>query len=117
MDFWNQVECIFFKWKINEKIFANFELFLGILWPERMNRGTEGSVSSANKNTPGEAGTSNSEASSQPNPSSNLIAATNESIKSIAETIGIANLSEEACRELAADLTFTIKSILIVKNS
>jgi hypothetical protein len=42
-------------------------------------------------------------------------ASTVESIKSIAESIGISNLSEEACREVVSDLTFTIKSILQVK--
>lgn len=39
-------------------------------------------------------------------------AATVESIKSIAESIGLSNLSEEACREVVSDLTFTIKSML-----
>jgi hypothetical protein len=42
-------------------------------------------------------------------------AATVESIKSIAESIGLSNLSEEACREVVSDLTFTIKSILQVQ--
>jgi hypothetical protein len=42
-------------------------------------------------------------------------AATVESIKSIAESIGLSNLSEEACREVVSDLTFTIKSMLQVQ--
>ena len=43
-------------------------------------------------------------------------AATFESIKSIAESIGLSNLSEEACREVISDLTFNIKSILQVNS-
>jgi histone H3/H4 len=38
--------------------------------------------------------------------------ASSDSIRLIGESIGISNLSEEACRDLASDLTFTIKSIL-----
>lgn len=45
---------------------------------------------------------------------SNVSVATNESIKIIAESIGISNLSDEACRDLASDLTFVVKSILNV---
>lgn len=45
---------------------------------------------------------------------SNIAVATNDSIKIIAESIGISNLSEEACRDLASDLTFIVKSILNV---
>ncbi|CAF0770535.1 unnamed protein product [Brachionus calyciflorus] len=45
--------------------------------------------------------------------SQNVLCATNDSIKLIAESIGINNLSEEACRELANDLTFTVKSLLL----
>jgi hypothetical protein len=37
-----------------------------------------------------------------------------ESIRIIGESIGVSNLSEEACREIISDLTFTIKSIIIV---
>jgi hypothetical protein len=44
----------------------------------------------------------------------NTMVATNESIKLIAESIGISNLSDEAARDLASDLTFIVKSILIV---
>ena len=44
-------------------------------------------------------------------------AATVESIKYVAESIGLTNLSEEACREVISDLTFTIKSILQVESS
>jgi hypothetical protein len=43
-------------------------------------------------------------------------AATNESIKSIAESVGIGNLSDEACRDLVSDLSFTIKLILNVAD-
>lgn len=46
----------------------------------------------------------------------NVIAAGNDSIKLMAESIGINNLSEEASRELANDLTFVIKSILLVNK-
>lgn len=48
--------------------------------------------------------------------SSNLnnLVATNDSIKLMAESIGITNLSDEACREVISDLTFTLKSIIIV---
>ena len=45
---------------------------------------------------------------------SNVIATSTDSIKLIAESIGIGNLTEEASRDLALDLTFTIKSILAV---
>ena len=38
----------------------------------------------------------------------------NDSFKLIAESIGITNLGEDACKELAMDLAFTLKSILIV---
>jgi hypothetical protein len=38
------------------------------------------------------------------------------SIKHIAESTGISNLSDEACRELASDLTFTLKSLLLVNR-
>ncbi len=53
----------------------------------------------------------------------NLSAASNtnctfesSSLKLIAESIGIFNLADEACRDLASDLTFTLKSILIVSR-
>jgi hypothetical protein len=46
----------------------------------------------------------------------NVPVATHDSIKFIAESIGITNLSEEACRDLASDLTFVVKSILNVIN-
>lgn len=36
------------------------------------------------------------------------------SIKNIGESIGILNLSDDACRELASDITFTLKSLLLV---
>jgi high-affinity Fe2+/Pb2+ permease len=45
---------------------------------------------------------------------STVLAASNESIKLIGESIGITNLSDEGCRYLTSDLTFTIKSILLV---
>ena len=45
--------------------------------------------------------------------SNNLLVATNESIKLVGESVGISNLTDEACRELASDLTFTIKSMLL----
>ena len=35
-----------------------------------------------------------------------------ETIRLIAETIGTSNLSEEACRDLISDLTFTLKNVL-----
>jgi hypothetical protein len=38
----------------------------------------------------------------------------NDSIKMMAESIGITNLGDDACRELSIDLTFTLKSILMV---
>lgn len=41
-------------------------------------------------------------------------AATNESIKTIAESVGVGNLTDEACRDLVSDLSFTIKLILYV---
>lgn len=47
---------------------------------------------------------------------SNVLAASNDSIKLMAESIGINNLSEEAGRELASDLSFVIKSILLVNT-
>jgi hypothetical protein len=37
-------------------------------------------------------------------------------IKHIGESIGISNLSDEACRELASDITFTLKSLLLVNK-
>ncbi len=46
----------------------------------------------------------------------NPVVATNESIKLIAESIGVTNLNEEATRELASDLTFIVKSIIAVKE-
>lgn len=53
--------------------------------------------------------------SNQNQQSASAIAVTsNESLKIIAETIGVNNLSDEACRELASDLSFTIKSLIIV---
>ena len=45
--------------------------------------------------------------------STNLLVTTNESIKLIAESIGISNVTDEGCREISNDLTFTIKSILL----
>jgi hypothetical protein len=36
------------------------------------------------------------------------------SIKNIAETIGISNLTDEASRDLASDLMFSLRSIIIV---
>lgn len=47
---------------------------------------------------------------------SNLAVSTHESIKLMAESIGISNLSDEACREIVNDLTFTVKSIIIVSQ-
>ena len=44
----------------------------------------------------------------------NPMVATTESIKLIADSVGIANLNEEAVRELSSDLTFIVKSILTV---
>ena len=35
-----------------------------------------------------------------------------DSIKMIAESIGISNLNEEACRDLINDLNFTVKNLL-----
>lgn len=35
------------------------------------------------------------------------------SIKFIAESVGISNMSDEACKDLASDLTFTLKSLII----
>lgn len=53
--------------------------------------------------------------SSSSSPSSSIVnASTVESIRSIAESIGISNLSDEASRDVVSDLTFTIKSILQV---
>jgi len=43
----------------------------------------------------------------------NSTVATNESIKIIAESIGISNLSDEASRDLASDLTFIVKLIIL----
>ena len=40
----------------------------------------------------------------------------NESVKLIAESVGIANLSEEGCREMASNLTFTINSLFLVSH-
>lgn len=45
---------------------------------------------------------------------SNQPAATIESIKVMAETIGISNLNDEAAKEVVNDLTFTLKSIILV---
>lgn len=42
----------------------------------------------------------------------NPMVATTESIKIIAESVGVGNLNEEAARELSSDLTFIVKSIL-----
>ncbi len=47
----------------------------------------------------------------------NPMVATNESIKLIAESIGVTNLNEEATRELASDLTFIVKSIIAVNKN
>ena len=44
----------------------------------------------------------------------NTMVATTESIKCIAESIGVSNVNEEASKELASDLTFIVKSILVV---
>ena len=46
----------------------------------------------------------------------NSTVATNESIKIIAESIGISNLSDEASRDLASDLTFIVKLIILVNT-
>jgi hypothetical protein len=75
-----------------------------------MNRNNSSSKSNQNENS-----TSNNKADqSNSSLTNNVVVATNESIKLIAESIGISNLSEEACRDLASDLTFVIKSILNV---
>lgn len=42
------------------------------------------------------------------------MAASVDSIKLMAESIGIANLNDEAVKEIISDLTFTLKSILLV---
>jgi hypothetical protein len=39
---------------------------------------------------------------------------TNESLKLVAESIGITNLGDDACKELAIDFAFTLKAILLV---
>lgn len=44
----------------------------------------------------------------------NTMVTTTESIKCIAESIGVSNINEEASKELALDLTFIVKSILVV---
>lgn len=74
-----------------------------------MNRNNSSSKSNQNENS-----TNNKADQSNSNLTNNVVVATNESIKLIAESIGISNLSEEACRDLASDLTFVIKSILNV---
>lgn len=55
-----------------------------------------------------------SNAASQSNLLTNLAVTTSESVKLIAETIGINNLNDEAAKEVVNDLTFTLKSILLV---
>jgi hypothetical protein len=47
--------------------------------------------------------------------SSTLVASV-DSIRIIGESIGVTNISEEACRELTSDLTFTVKSIINVNR-
>ena len=71
------------------------------------------SSSNTNQSASSTTGQSSSTTSSAPTNSSNLLVATNESIKLVAESVGISNLTDEACRELASDLTFTIKSMLL----
>jgi histone H3/H4 len=44
--------------------------------------------------------------------SKNATVASVDSIRSIGESIGVSNLSDEACRDLVQDLTFTVKSLL-----
>ena len=46
---------------------------------------------------------------------SHVLATSSESIRLVAESVGINNLTEESCRELASDLTFTLRSILTVR--
>lgn len=47
---------------------------------------------------------------------SNLPVATIESVKLMAESIGIANLNDDAAKEVINDLSFTLKFILLVKT-
>lgn len=79
-----------------------------------MNRNSSSGPPKTNVNTP----MKNMQApTSSPTVSSTLLnnpmVATNESIKLIAESIGVSNLNEEATRELASDLSFIVKSILV----
>ena len=77
------------------------------------------SVDPSGKQSPG--GTSTSSGSGGGGPVSstagNTMVATNESIKIIAESIGISNLSDEASRDLASDLTFIAKLIILVNKN
>lgn len=57
--------------------------------------------------------TDHASASFDPMGTSSCNVATNESIKLVAESVGISNLNEDACKEVVNDLTFTIKSILL----
>lgn len=56
--------------------------------------------------------TSASSSAASKNAATATTAASVDSIRSIAESIGISNLSDEACRDLVQDLTFTVKSLL-----
>jgi hypothetical protein len=76
----------------------------------KMNGQSINGTSSASNNISSSTTTSSNTATANSN---NLLVTTNESIKLIGESIGISNLSDEACREIASDLTFTIKSILL----
>lgn len=75
-----------------------------------MNRNSKSNE--GNSNSSGNASKTDQSAFNTGSLTSNVSVATNESIKIIAESIGISNLSDEACRDLASDLTFVVKSIL-----
>lgn len=79
-----------------------------------MEKSVRGQQSKA-ANEPKASGLENQQVSAAPVSASNLPAATAESVKLMAESIGIGNLNDEAAKEIVTDLTFTIKSIILVK--
>ncbi len=80
-----------------------------------MNRNNSSGMSKTNGTTPVKNASSSSSSSKTTSSTvvlNNSVVATNETIKVVAESIGITNLNEESARELASDLTFIVKSIL-----
>lgn len=84
---------------------------------DKSNRSQMTNLSETKATESSSAGHNSSNVTATSLPSSNQAAASVESIKLMAESIGIANLNDEATKEVINELTFTIKSIILVMQA